>query len=213
MSAQDTFESYQGGDYTVFVGRGMARFREGRVKESIADYDRALLLQPRLRPYMWQRGLSLYYADRFEEGAKQFRKDVDVNPSDMEEAIWAFMCEARIEGIGFDGARRQMLPAGADRRPYMRAAYALFSGESDELELARQMKIGTADLPVGSSGNKPAALAPYFYANLYLGLFAEAKGDAELARRYITAAAKSDYGASGDYMYDLAKVHIVVRDW
>lgn len=65
----------------------------------------------------------------------------------------------------------------------MRAAYALFSGESDELELARQMKIGTADLPVGSSGNKPAALAPYFYANLYLGLFAEAKGDAELARR------------------------------
>lgn len=29
----------------------------------------------------------------------------------------------------------------------------------------------------------------------------------------ITAAAKSDYGASGDYMYDLAKVHIVVRDW
>ena len=29
-------------------------------------------------------GLSLYYADRFDEGAQQFRKDVAVNPNDTE---------------------------------------------------------------------------------------------------------------------------------
>lgn len=46
--------------------RGMSRFRSGRVDESIQDFDRALLLQPRLRPYMWQRGLSLYYGEHFD---------------------------------------------------------------------------------------------------------------------------------------------------
>lgn len=47
----------------VFVFRGMARFRSGRVAASIADFDRAVSLQPRLAPYMWQRGLSLYYGE------------------------------------------------------------------------------------------------------------------------------------------------------
>lgn len=41
--------------------RGMARFRSGRVSASVADFDRAIQLQPSLAPYMWQRGLSLYY--------------------------------------------------------------------------------------------------------------------------------------------------------
>lgn len=39
----------------------MARFRSGRVEASVADFDRAIQLQPSLAPYMWQRGLSLYY--------------------------------------------------------------------------------------------------------------------------------------------------------
>ena len=34
----------------------------------------------------------------WEEGAQQFRDDVAVNPADTEEAIWAFMCEARLWG-------------------------------------------------------------------------------------------------------------------
>lgn len=58
----------------------------------------------------------------------------------------------------------------------MRAAYSLFLGESKEGDLAKQMEAGTANNAVGSG-------APYFYANLYLGLYAEAKGDEALARR------------------------------
>jgi len=34
----------------------------------------------------------------WEEGAQQFRDDVAVNPADTEEAVWAFMCEARLWG-------------------------------------------------------------------------------------------------------------------
>lgn len=68
----------------------------------------------------------------------------------------------------------------------MRAAYALFAGYGDAEDLARQMKTGSsskAGAAVGSSGSKPAAIAPYFYANLYLGLYAEARGDVPLARK------------------------------
>ena len=46
---------------------------------------------------------------RWEEGAKQFRDDVAVNPADTEEAIWAFMCEARLWGP--QRARDQFLEA------------------------------------------------------------------------------------------------------
>jgi hypothetical protein len=50
---------------------------------SIADFDSALAADQRLRPYLWQRGLSLYYAQRFEEGAKQAR-----GPALQHEAGW-----------------------------------------------------------------------------------------------------------------------------
>ena len=43
---------------------------------------------PAKKPYLWQRGLSLYYAERFDECAEQFAVDVAVNPDDTEEQIW-----------------------------------------------------------------------------------------------------------------------------
>ncbi|CAM9284820.1 unnamed protein product [Discosporangium mesarthrocarpum] len=82
----------------------------------------------------------------------------------------------------------------------MRAAYALFAGETGEKELALEM---------GENLASPS----YFYANLYLGLYAEARGDETMARKYISAAAKSPYCASGDYMCSLALVHKRVRGW
>jgi hypothetical protein len=42
----------------------MDRFRAGRVADSVADADTALRLNPDLAPYLWQRGISLYYVDR-----------------------------------------------------------------------------------------------------------------------------------------------------
>lgn len=65
-----------------------AKFRGNRVEESIEDFDAALSASPSMRPYLWQRGLSLYYVGQYEEGAKQFRDDVAVNPNDTEESIW-----------------------------------------------------------------------------------------------------------------------------
>ena len=45
-----------------------------------------------------QRGLSLYYVGQYEEGARQFRDDVAVNPSDTEESIWCVKCGCKDTG-------------------------------------------------------------------------------------------------------------------
>ena len=41
---------------------GMDSFRRGNVASSVNEFDEALRLDPTLRPYLWQRGLSLFYA-------------------------------------------------------------------------------------------------------------------------------------------------------
>lgn len=47
--------------------RGMARFREARVQESLQDFDRVMEIEPRYGDILWQRGLALYYLDRYDE--------------------------------------------------------------------------------------------------------------------------------------------------
>lgn len=42
--------------------KGMGSFRRGNVASSVNEFDEALRLDPALRPYLWQRGLSLFYA-------------------------------------------------------------------------------------------------------------------------------------------------------
>ena len=82
----------------------MAAFSSGDVERSIKLFDSAIAAQPSPR-YLWQRGLSLYYADRFADGAEQFATDVSVNPNDTEESIWNFLGVARLDG--FDAARKR----------------------------------------------------------------------------------------------------------
>jgi tetratricopeptide (TPR) repeat protein len=71
-------------DPNRLVRSGMDKFRRNDVEGSLEDFDAALAARPAVRPYLWQRGLSLYYLQRFEEGARQFRDDVAVNPNDTE---------------------------------------------------------------------------------------------------------------------------------
>ena len=53
-----------------------------------------------------------------------------------------------------------------------------------------------------------------FYSSLYLGLYAEAKGETTKARNYINAAATDPYGPmTNDYMWSVAVVHQKLRGW
>jgi hypothetical protein len=57
------------------VAQGMDAFRKGDVHGSIQLFDQADAMLPdgSLTPFLWQRGLSYYYADQFEVASKQAR--------------------------------------------------------------------------------------------------------------------------------------------
>lgn len=60
-----------GADPNALVRQGMNKFRENDVEGSVEAFDAALAARPAIRPYLWQRGLSLYYLQQYEEGARQ----------------------------------------------------------------------------------------------------------------------------------------------
>ncbi|GAB4817335.1 hypothetical protein N2152v2_004381 [Parachlorella kessleri] len=167
--------------------------RLGDIGGSLESFDAALAVRPSLRPYLWQRGLSLYYLQQYEEAAQQFRDDVAVNPADTEESIWCFLSEAQLRGP--DKARESFLQA------VMRAAYKCFKDGSDPSAIVE----AAAGDTVGHAA---------FYAWLYVGLWHEAQGDADAAQAAIGRAVQTDYArGSGDYMAALARVHLHQRGW
>lgn len=182
-------------DPQAYVRRGMVNFKLAKIDESIADFDRAELLEPRLLPYLWQRGLSYYYAARFEEGAKQFEVDLTVNAQDVEETVWRYLCIARLKGI--TEARNSLLVVKNDPRLVMRSVYELFAGNCSANDVL------AAGQKEGKRGN--------FYSHLYLGLYYEAESDPEQACKYILKAVH-DYPLD-DYMWYLAGVHQILRGW
>ncbi|KAL0375789.1 UNVERIFIED_CONTAM: protein MAINTENANCE OF MERISTEMS, partial [Sesamum calycinum] len=136
----------------IAVRRGMLLFRQGDVLGSLVEFDKAIELDPRQKAYLWQRGLSLYYLNRFEEGAEQFRLDVAQNPNDTEESIWCFLCEAQLYGV--DEARRRFLEVGTDPRPVMREAYNMFKDggdpEKNKSDEAKLHLVAACKSPYGS---------------------------------------------------------------
>lgn len=49
------------------------------------------------------------------------------------------------------------------------------------------------------------------YAHLYLGLYYEAAGETRKARDHLRQAAAARL--KGDYMHDVAKIHVLARKW
>eukprot|EP00475_Leptophrys_vorax_P023091 TRINITY_DN31484_c0_g1_i1.p1 TRINITY_DN31484_c0_g1~~TRINITY_DN31484_c0_g1_i1.p1 ORF type:complete len:222 (-),score=5.12 TRINITY_DN31484_c0_g1_i1:210-806(-) len=182
------------------VRRGMQLFIQNDVAGSLEQFDRALELDASQEPYLWQRGLSLYYLKRFQEASNQFQKDVAVNPNDTEEAIWCFLSDAQL--IGPEAARKQFLMVGTDPRPVMRSAFEVFRTGGDPMRI------------LAAAGSDFRRQSAEFYANLYVGLFYESEGDDARSREYILKAVETPYGQqSSDYMAALARVHCLQRGW
>jgi lipoprotein NlpI len=179
----------------AYYRRGSEQFKRGKIAESLADFDKQLELKPDDRPGHWKRGISCYYAGKFEDGRKQFEGYEKVDTNDVENAVWHFLCNARL--VGIDKARAQLLKIGKDKRVPMMQVYDLFAGKlkpDDVLKAAREGDPPAKDLN-----------ARLFYAHLYLGLYAEAASDKKKALEHLTEAA--DKHKIGHYMWDVARVH------
>ena len=182
----------------VFHYRGGEFFKTGQIEKSLKDFDRYIALRPDQAAHHWQRGIALYYANRFDEGKSQFDLHQTVNSSDVENAAWHFLCKARA-GTS-EKARRELLKIGPDSRPIMMDVFALYQGRiqpSDLLALVEK-------LPSGAQRQQAD-----FYASLYLGLYHEALNESEKAKPHLIRAATLSTGFG--YMGDVARVHAKLR--
>jgi hypothetical protein len=100
------------------VFQGTELFRQGDVKGSIQKFDNSV--PPGSNAYLWQRGISYYYADEFGKGSQQFRDDVLRSPLDVEEIVWDIACLLRMDPTTFPPPTMMSLPPGKkDRRLIM----------------------------------------------------------------------------------------------
>ena len=175
----------------LILDRAVADFENGRVAESVAGFDALVKVLPAFAPQLWQRGIALYYAGRYADCRAQFESHRTVNPNDVENAAWHFLCVARAESPA--KARSALLPVGPDARVPMRQIYEMFRGTMKPEEV------------LAAAGSQAG---PQFYAQLYLGLYYEAIGDGPRALEHIKVAADDRYAAVGGYMHSAARVHL-----
>jgi lipoprotein NlpI len=178
----------------VYNRRGAEQFKLGHVTESLADFDKYLALNPEAEPGHWMRGISCYYAGRFKEGRDQFAAYQKVDGNDVENAVWHFLCNARL--VGAAKARAVLLPIGRDPRVPMTEVYGLFKGQ------AQPTAVLTAARSVRTAERKQAL----FLARLYLGLYFDATGDTQRALEYLGQAVTD--APVGGYMGKVARVHL-----
>lgn len=186
----DVHTQNQGAAEVVFE-QAVSDFERGLVDEAAVGFDTVAELLPRQAPHLWQRGIALYYAARYDDCREQFESHRTVNPNDVENAVWHFLCVARSESA--EVARTQLLPVGPDGRVPMREVYQMFKGTLMPMQV------------LNAAGNDPSG---QFFAHLYLGLYFEALKKPMEALDHIQRAAADRYSRVGGYMHMVARVHL-----
>ena len=202
---------------------------------SLADYDKAIALDPKLAPAYQRRGVARFMLGQIKESIADFDKFLDLRP-DQRPGHWqrgiALYYAARYE----DGAKQFELHktvnpddvenaawhfACVARWKTPEAARAQLIGVTGDPRIPmakiQQLFAGNAtpdDVLAAARAAQPPLLAPppeqlnrqLFYAHLYIGLYYEATGQAAKAKEHLTTAAEKH--PVPDYMHGVAKVHV-----
>ena len=180
----------------LYMYRANARFSAGDIDGAIKDYDQIVALDKESGPYLWQRGLALYYAGRYKDGREQFESHQKVNSDDVENAAWHFLCVAKQKDL--ETARKNLISIDGDSRVPMPEVFQLFAGKVKDHKVIEAFK--KADTKTGA-----------YYGYLYLGLFHEAKGDATKSLEYIQKAIEVNPFHPEVLMGRIANIHLKVR--
>ncbi len=179
----------------LYLMRGSLYFRSGKIEESIKDFDTCVELDPDSKPYLWQRGIALYYAKNYEAGREQFDVHRGVNPNDVENAFWHFLCAVKLDGL--EQAQKGVLLSGFDRRIPMMRVQELIQGKASPEDVIRETE--KSSLP-----QRERQMAK-FYGYLYVALYYDALDDRPNALRWLQQCV--DLQVEG-YMGDVAKIHL-----
>lgn len=182
-----------------YYWRGRSHFCQGEIKKAVADFDRLVKLAPKTESRQWERGIALYYAEEWERGAKQFELYQTYHDNDVENSVWRYLCVARDQGVA--KAQQTVLPIKNDARVPMMQIYDLYRGKSTPAAVLAAVE--------GQNISERERTARAFYAHLYVGLWHEAAGEAELAAKHLKLAEEHKIG---HYMWDVARVHRLLRE-
>lgn len=169
----------------------------GKSEESLPLFDRANALMPERAADNWQRGIALGTCGKWADGAKQFKMHHDVNPNDVENSAWYYLCVAKSENL--EAAKKSVIPSRGDARQPMMAILQMLKGElkpDDVLAVAEKASAGSA--------RKEAM----FYGELYVGLYYDSIGDAVEAEKHLRASLNHD---QKHYMSDTSRVYLQHR--
>lgn len=172
-------------------------FRAGDMPKCIAAYDAVIELRPELKPQYWQRGIALYYAERYEDGVEQFEVHQTVNSQDVENAVWHMLCAVRAPGGLVEKARANLIPIERDSRVPMAEVHRMFAGELEPDD-------------VSAAARDDGTVQAQFYADLYIGLYHEMVGKPDLSAKHISSAADNP-SSQRHFMGDVARVHRSLR--
>ena len=175
---------------------GEVYFANGQTAESVAAFDRVIKLQPQLKPRLWQRGLALYYADRYADVVDQLESHQNYNTQDVENSVWHMLCKAKLSSV--EEARKGMIKITRDRRTAMPEIYEMFAGR------------GSVD-QVRAAAEASDDASTIYHANLYIGLFYEMMGDTKKSQSAIESAVKENPFGPTVFMGNVARMHAKAR--
>ncbi len=176
--------------------RANAKFSNGDIVGAIKDYDQIIVLDKKSGPYLWERGLALYYAKRYKDGRAQFESHQKVNSDDVENAAWHFLCVARQQNL--ETARSNLIQIDGDTRVPMPEVFKLFAGKC-------------VDQTVIDAFEKSKDKTGAYYGYLYLGLYYDAKGNEKKSLAYIEKAVKVNPFRPESLMGRIADIHLKIR--
>jgi lysophospholipase L1-like esterase len=172
---------------------GRTNLFAGNFAAAISNFDGVAKKAPAAEPRLWQRGIAYYLAGRYSDGAAQFERHQRVNPNDVENAAWHFICKARAENVS--AARRALIPITGDRRVPMTQIHDLFAGKI-------QPRGVLAAAEASPTAQRDRAMC---YAHQYLGLYFEVQGRPDMAQMHMHKAASDHFRDS--YMGHVARAH------
>ena len=175
--------------------RGCWTFRRGDIKASKKAFDRYVELAPQNANSQWERGITCYYAKAYKEGAQQFVDYQSYHDSDVENAVWRYLCQVKFDGK--EKSRKAILPIRNDPRIPMMEIYRLFRGESHPQQVL--------DTLAKSRSKGLRAKHEKFDTHLYLALYFDSEGDLAKAKQHIDLSVKQF--KQGDYMWAVAVEH------
>jgi lipoprotein NlpI len=173
-------------------------YLSGKAAESVPLFDRVVELAPEAAAHNWQRGIALCTVGDFERGAEQFKRHHDVNPDDVENSAWYFLCIAKTQTV--EAARQTVIPSRGDGREPMMTILKMLKQEVEPQAVL--------DAPLDKRIPEAARPMAQFYADLYVGLYYDSLGDAEQAKKYLKRS--GEYGRTG-YMVRTARVYLDAR--